>query len=131
MSATVTELTTLDRTIEAGTRRLLELQAPDGWWVGELESNATMVAEHVDSTRSEHRQREGGQPLELFGIPEGRPERHPLVQELIGSAIGTHGEDQAHDAQDHEHSHVATPPAGDQGQTDQDRPEIQAFRPEA
>jgi squalene-hopene/tetraprenyl-beta-curcumene cyclase len=43
----VEELTALDRAIEAGTRRLLELQHPGGWWVGELESNATMVAEHV------------------------------------------------------------------------------------
>jgi squalene-hopene/tetraprenyl-beta-curcumene cyclase len=43
----VQELTTLDRAVEAGTRRLLELQHPDGWWVGELESNATMIAEHV------------------------------------------------------------------------------------
>jgi squalene-hopene/tetraprenyl-beta-curcumene cyclase len=43
----VQELTALDRTIEAGTRRLLELQHPDGWWAGELESNATMIAEHV------------------------------------------------------------------------------------
>ena len=41
------KLTTLDRTIEAGTRRLLELQDTEGWWVGELESNATMVAEHL------------------------------------------------------------------------------------
>jgi squalene-hopene/tetraprenyl-beta-curcumene cyclase len=41
------ELTTLDQTIEAGTRRLLELQHPAGWWVGELESNATMIAEHL------------------------------------------------------------------------------------
>ena len=37
----------LDRTIEAGVARLLELQHPEGWWVGELESNATMVAEHL------------------------------------------------------------------------------------
>ena len=43
----VRELTALDRAIEAGTGRLLGLQHPDGWWVGELESNATMVAEHV------------------------------------------------------------------------------------
>jgi squalene-hopene/tetraprenyl-beta-curcumene cyclase len=43
----VQELTTLDRAVEAGTRRLLELQHPDGWWVGELESNATMIAEHL------------------------------------------------------------------------------------
>ena len=41
------ELTTLDRAIEAGVARLLELQDPEGWWVGELESNATMVAEHL------------------------------------------------------------------------------------
>src|SRR5207248_7019475 len=43
----VQELTALDRAIDAGTRRLLELQHPDGWWVGELESNATMIAEHL------------------------------------------------------------------------------------
>ena len=43
----VQELTALDRAIEAGTKRLLELQHPDGWWVGELESNATMIAEHL------------------------------------------------------------------------------------
>jgi squalene-hopene/tetraprenyl-beta-curcumene cyclase len=43
----VQELTALDHAIESGTSRLLELQHPDGWWVGELESNATMIAEHV------------------------------------------------------------------------------------
>src|SRR5437763_9645155 len=43
----VRELTALDRAIDAGTGRLLALQHPDGWWVGELESNATMIAEHV------------------------------------------------------------------------------------
>jgi squalene-hopene/tetraprenyl-beta-curcumene cyclase len=43
----VAELTALDHVVEAGARRLLELQHPDGWWVGELESNATMIAEHV------------------------------------------------------------------------------------
>jgi squalene-hopene/tetraprenyl-beta-curcumene cyclase len=43
----VQELTALDRAAEAGTKRLLELQHPDGWWVGELESNATMIAEHL------------------------------------------------------------------------------------
>ena len=43
----VEELTALDSAIDAGTRRLLELQHPDGWWVGELESNATMIAEHL------------------------------------------------------------------------------------
>ena len=43
----VQELTALDRAIDAGTQRLLELQHPGGWWVGELESNATMIAEHL------------------------------------------------------------------------------------
>src|SRR6266540_6530411 len=41
------ELTTLDRALERGTERLLELQHPEGWWVGELESNATMIAQHL------------------------------------------------------------------------------------
>src|SRR5919198_2972309 len=41
------ELATLDRALERGTGRLLELQHPDGWWKGELESNATMIAEHL------------------------------------------------------------------------------------
>jgi len=39
--------TTLDRTVERATERLLELQHPEGWWVGELESNATMIAQHL------------------------------------------------------------------------------------
>src|SRR5919198_569789 len=39
--------TRLDEAIEAATNRLLELQHPDGWWVGELESNATMIAQHL------------------------------------------------------------------------------------
>ena len=43
----VEELTRLDRAVEKATERLLELQHPDGWWVGELESNATMIAEHL------------------------------------------------------------------------------------
>jgi squalene-hopene/tetraprenyl-beta-curcumene cyclase len=43
----VQELTRLDRAVDAATNRLLELQHPDGWWVGELESNATMIAEHL------------------------------------------------------------------------------------
>src|SRR5579859_1115791 len=43
----VQELTALDRAVDAGTQRLLELQHPDGWWVGELESNATIIAEHL------------------------------------------------------------------------------------
>src|SRR5919204_2411573 len=43
----VQELTTLDRTLDLGAKRLLSLQHPDGWWKGELESNATMIAEHL------------------------------------------------------------------------------------
>jgi len=39
--------TRLDAAIEAATTRLLELQHPDGYWVGELESNATMIAQHL------------------------------------------------------------------------------------
>ena len=46
MSATQ-ELTALDAAIDRGTRRLLELQRPDGIWVGELESNVTMTAQHL------------------------------------------------------------------------------------
>jgi squalene-hopene/tetraprenyl-beta-curcumene cyclase len=41
------ELTAIDRAIDRGTRRLLELQRPDGIWVGELESNVTMTAQHL------------------------------------------------------------------------------------
>ena len=37
----------LDTDVERATSRLLELQHPDGWWVGELESNATMIAQHL------------------------------------------------------------------------------------
>ncbi|HVH51743.1 MAG TPA: prenyltransferase/squalene oxidase repeat-containing protein, partial [Gaiellaceae bacterium] len=40
-------MTALDDAIERGTRRLLELQRPDGVWVGELESNVTMTAQHL------------------------------------------------------------------------------------
>ena len=36
--------TALDNAVERATQRLLELQPPDGWWVGKLESNATMIA---------------------------------------------------------------------------------------
>ena len=43
----VDELTVLDRAVDAAAERLLELQHPDGWWVGELESNATMIAQHL------------------------------------------------------------------------------------
>src|ERR671933_1354452 len=41
------ELTALDRAVERGAARLLGLQHPDGWWKGELESNATMIAQHL------------------------------------------------------------------------------------
>jgi squalene-hopene/tetraprenyl-beta-curcumene cyclase len=43
----IEELTALDAAIDRGTRRLLELQRPDGIWVGELESNVTMTAQHL------------------------------------------------------------------------------------
>jgi squalene-hopene/tetraprenyl-beta-curcumene cyclase len=43
----VQELTSLDNAVERGAERLLSLQHPDGWWKGELESNATMIAEHL------------------------------------------------------------------------------------
>ena len=39
--------TKVDAAIEAATARLLELQHPDGYWVGELESNVTMTAQHL------------------------------------------------------------------------------------
>src|SRR3954452_22161576 len=41
------QTTRLDATIEHGVARLLELQRPDGVWVGELESNVTMTAQHL------------------------------------------------------------------------------------
>jgi squalene-hopene/tetraprenyl-beta-curcumene cyclase len=44
---TVSTETALDRAVEGAANRLLELQHPGGWWVGELESNATMIAEHL------------------------------------------------------------------------------------
>jgi squalene-hopene/tetraprenyl-beta-curcumene cyclase len=43
----VQDLTGLDTAVELGAERLLSLQHPDGWWKGELESNATMIAEHL------------------------------------------------------------------------------------
>ena len=43
----VRELTSLDTAVELGAERLLSLQHPDGWWKGELESNATMTAQHL------------------------------------------------------------------------------------
>jgi squalene-hopene/tetraprenyl-beta-curcumene cyclase len=41
------ELTALDAAVDRGARRLLDLQRPDGIWVGELESNVTMTAQHL------------------------------------------------------------------------------------
>src|SRR4029453_9249487 len=43
----VEELTALDTGVERATERLFSLQHPDGWWKGELESNATMSGEHL------------------------------------------------------------------------------------
>src|SRR5437762_13729786 len=43
----VAELTALDTGVERAADRLLSLQHPEGWWKGELESNATMIAEHL------------------------------------------------------------------------------------
>src|SRR3954454_16352047 len=43
----VQELTALDAGVDNAAERLLSLQHPDGWWKGELESNATMIAEHL------------------------------------------------------------------------------------
>jgi squalene-hopene/tetraprenyl-beta-curcumene cyclase len=43
----VLECTALDTAVERGAERLFSLQHPDGWWKGELESNATMIAEHL------------------------------------------------------------------------------------
>src|ERR671923_568702 len=37
----------LDATLDAATARLLSLQKQGGWWVGELESNVTMTAQHL------------------------------------------------------------------------------------
>lgn len=37
----------VERAVESGVRRLFELQEPGGWWVGELESNVTITAEHL------------------------------------------------------------------------------------
>src|SRR5919197_5912907 len=43
----VRELTALDSGVDRAAERLLSLQDPAGWWKGELESNATMIAEHL------------------------------------------------------------------------------------
>jgi squalene-hopene/tetraprenyl-beta-curcumene cyclase len=37
----------LDGALDAAVERLIRLQRPGGWWVGELESNVTMTAQHV------------------------------------------------------------------------------------
>ena len=41
------ELNALDTGVERAADRLFSLQHPEGWWKGELESNATMIAEHL------------------------------------------------------------------------------------
>lgn len=41
------QLARIDTAIAAGVHRLLELQQEGGWWVGELESNVTMAAQHL------------------------------------------------------------------------------------
>jgi squalene-hopene/tetraprenyl-beta-curcumene cyclase len=41
------ELNALDAGVERAADRLLSLQDSAGWWKGELESNATMIAEHL------------------------------------------------------------------------------------
>jgi squalene-hopene/tetraprenyl-beta-curcumene cyclase len=43
----VRDLTAIDDAVERGADRLLSLQHHEGWWKGELESNATMIAEHL------------------------------------------------------------------------------------
>jgi squalene-hopene/tetraprenyl-beta-curcumene cyclase len=47
VSAPAVELTRIDAAIDRGVQRLLSLQRPDGIWVGELESNVTMTAQHL------------------------------------------------------------------------------------
>jgi squalene-hopene/tetraprenyl-beta-curcumene cyclase len=47
MTVAVTTRTPLDRAVEGAAERLLSLQADGGWWCGELESNATMIAQHL------------------------------------------------------------------------------------
>jgi squalene-hopene/tetraprenyl-beta-curcumene cyclase len=42
---TVTVGSELDRTVDSAAEYLLSLQRPEGWWVGELESNVTMTAQ--------------------------------------------------------------------------------------
>ncbi len=39
--------TDFERALDAGVARLLSLQKNGGWWVAELESNATMTAQHI------------------------------------------------------------------------------------
>ena len=47
MSVVADRRTSLDLALERATARLFELQHPGGFWVGELESNATMIAQHL------------------------------------------------------------------------------------
>ena len=50
----VQELTALDSGVERAAERLLSLQHPDGWWKGELESNATMIDRKSTRLNSSH-----------------------------------------------------------------------------
>jgi squalene-hopene/tetraprenyl-beta-curcumene cyclase len=43
----IEQLTALDQAVDAATNRLFELQHPTGFWLAELESNATMITEHL------------------------------------------------------------------------------------
>src|SRR5439155_20668311 len=43
----VAKLARVDEASDRGTKRLRELQRPNGVWVGELESNVTMTAQHL------------------------------------------------------------------------------------
>ena len=47
MTTPADQLARIDTAIAAGVHRLLELQQEGGWWVGELESNVTMAAQHL------------------------------------------------------------------------------------
>ena len=47
MSVLLDQRRTLDVALDRGVERLFGLQHPDGYWVGELESNATMIAQHL------------------------------------------------------------------------------------
>src|SRR5437763_10774725 len=70
----VQELTSLDTGVERAAERLLSLQDPEGWWKGELESNATMIAEHLFL-------------LHFLGLRDGETDRL-LANELLARRRG-------------------------------------------